>query len=93
MMQTLSQSTVASFCQSIASLRRKDLRPRLPEVQVPVLGIYGVHDWVVHPDQALVIQRLVPQARVDVFEASGHFPMLDEPERFHRLLREFLTEA
>lgn len=93
MMRTLSQSTVASFCQSIASLRRKDLRPHLPEVQVPVLGVYGVHDWVVHPDQALVIQHLAPQARVEVFEASGHFPMLDEPARFHQVLRQFLTEA
>lgn len=90
MMRTISQSTVASFCNSIASLRRKDLRPRLPEVQAPVLGIYGTRDWVVHPNQALVIQQFVPHAQVEVFEGSGHFPMLDEPERFHQTLLAFL---
>ena len=25
-----------------------------------------------------------------VFEDSGHFPMLDEPSRFHRLVVDFL---
>ncbi|MGQ9584067.1 MAG: alpha/beta hydrolase [Anaerolineae bacterium] len=92
MMQTLSQATVASFSESIASLRNRDLRPHLPEVRVPVLGIYGVRDWVVHPGQALVIASLVPQAQVEIFERSGHFPMLDEPERFHQSLLRFLLE-
>jgi len=28
---------------------------------------------------------------VEVFDKSGHFPMLDEPERFHHSLLRFLV--
>lgn len=90
MMEHISQSTWMSFSRSIASLRRVDLRPRLPEICLPVLGIYGKRDGVVNPSQARVIAELVPQARVEIMERSKHFPMLSEPEHFHRILAEFL---
>jgi pimeloyl-ACP methyl ester carboxylesterase len=67
-----------------------DLSSRLRQIQAPVLGIYGVNDWVVHPNQAQLIQREVPNQLVEVFDRSGHFPMLDEPERFHMALLRFL---
>ncbi len=86
----LSRTTLESFLHSIASLRRTDLRPRLPEIQVPVLGIYGDHDIIVHPDQWRPLLASVPHARIERFEASGHFPMLDEPERFRQVLLSFL---
>jgi len=33
--------------------------------------------------------ELIPHARLEVFERSGHFPHCDEPERFARLLTDF----
>lgn len=86
----LSRTTLESFLHSIASLRRTDLRPQLPEIQVPVLGIYGDHDIIVHPEQWRPLLAGVPHARIERFEASGHFPMLDEPERFRQVLLSFL---
>jgi len=32
----------------------------------------------------------VPQARIEVMNGSRHFPMLDEPERFVSVLKDFL---
>ena len=90
MMEHVARSTWMSFSRSIASLRRTDLRPRLPNVHIPTLGIYGSKDGVVNPNQADVIRALVPDSRVEVFEGAKHFPMLGEPERFHQLLAEFL---
>jgi pimeloyl-ACP methyl ester carboxylesterase len=86
----LSRTTLESFHYSIASLRRTDLRPRLKEIQVPALGIYGQVDRIVDPGQGEVLARGTPLADVCYFEHSGHFPMLDEPERFHQTLCEFL---
>jgi len=89
----LSATTVASFFSSIGSLRRTDLRPRLHEVKVPTLGIYGMRDVIVHPKQYQPLQAGVPQARVETLPDSGHFPMLDEPEKYLGLVKSFLDGA
>ena len=80
-----------SFHYSIASLRHTDLRPRLEEIRVPALGVYGRIDRIVSPKQREVLAQGVPLAEISYFEQSGHFPMLDEPERFYRTLAGFLN--
>ncbi|GAG27791.1 unnamed protein product, partial [marine sediment metagenome] len=86
----LSRTTLESFHYSIASLRKIDLRPRLKEIQVPTLGIYGRVDRIVNPRQREVLVQGTPMAEIRYFERSGHFPMLDEPKRFYQTLHEFL---
>ncbi len=89
----VSRTTLESFYYSIASLRQTDLRPRLKEIKVPTLGIYGSIDRIVDPKQGNVLAQGTPQAQVHYFKNSGHFPMLDEPERFHQALRDFLNHT
>jgi pimeloyl-ACP methyl ester carboxylesterase len=86
-----SRTTLESFHLSIASLYETDLSPRLEEIRMPTLGIYGQKDRIVNPDQGDVLARRVPDAEVRHFDRSGHFPMLDEPERFYRVLGQFLN--
>jgi pimeloyl-ACP methyl ester carboxylesterase len=86
----LSGTTLESFHHSIASLRHTDLRPRLKEITVPTLGVYGRIDRIVDPGQGEVLAQGVQSAEICYFDHSGHFPMLDEPEQFYRTLREFL---
>ncbi len=78
----LSKTTLESFLISIASLRRTDLRPNLNKIQVPVMGMYGDRDIIVHPRQWQPLQKGVPQARIERFPKAGHFIMLDEPAAF-----------
>ena len=87
----LSKTTLASFLMSIASLRRTDLRPQLNRVAIPVMGMYGDKDIVVDPGQWKPLLQGVPQARLERFEESGHFIMLDEPEKFTRAIHDFLS--
>ncbi len=86
----ISNTTVASFFSSIGSLRRTDLRPRLHEIKVPTMGIYGLRDVIVHPRQYEPLRGGVPTARIEVLPNSGHFPMLDEPDKYLGLIRSFL---
>jgi pimeloyl-ACP methyl ester carboxylesterase len=86
----LSQTTLESFLLSIASLRETDLRPHLPQIQAPVMGMYGDKDIVVHPEQWKPLQAGLPNCRIERFSNAGHFPMLDDPARFMALLRDFL---
>jgi len=88
----LSRTTVESFFSSIGSLRRTDLRPRLGEVLVPTLGIYGTRDVIVHPRQYEPLQAGVKQARIEIMPGSGHFPMLDEPDKYLAIIRSFLDQ-
>ncbi|MDO9349501.1 MAG: alpha/beta hydrolase, partial [Anaerolineales bacterium] len=88
----LSRTTLESFLFSIASLHRTDLRPMLPKIQVPVLGMFGNRDNIVHPMQWQPLKEGIPQARIERFPQAGHFIMLDEPDAFMHKLKEFLDE-
>jgi pimeloyl-ACP methyl ester carboxylesterase len=88
----ISATTVDSFFSSIGSLRRTDLRPRLNEVKVPTMGLYGQRDVIVHPKQYEPLRQGVPHARIEVLPKSGHFPMLDEPEHYLSIIRSFLGD-
>jgi pimeloyl-ACP methyl ester carboxylesterase len=85
--------TGGPFFQSIGTLRRTDLRSRVGEIKMPLLGIYGRKDRIVHPDQRHVLKQYAPQSRIAWFEKSGHFPMMDEPQRFHETIRQFLNNG
>ena len=88
----ISATTVDSFFSSIGSLRRTDLRPRLNEIKVPTMGLYGLRDVIVHPKQYEPLRSGVPHARVEIMPKSGHFPMLDEPEHYLTIIRSFLGD-
>jgi pimeloyl-ACP methyl ester carboxylesterase len=88
----VSRTTLEAFFASIGSLRQTDLRPSLNQIHVPVLGMYGDKDIVVNPDQWKPLQAGIPQARVERFNAAGHFIMLDEPTEFSHRLKTFLDE-
>ena len=86
----LSSTTLESFLLSIASLRRTDLRPLLPSIQIPVMGMYGDRDNIVHPRQWQPLLEGVPHARIERFPNAGHFIMLDESKAFISKLKDFL---
>jgi pimeloyl-ACP methyl ester carboxylesterase len=86
----VSRTTLEAFFLSIGSLRRTDLRPVLSQIKVPVMGMYGDHDIVVHPKQWRPLLDGVPLARIEHFPQAGHFIMLDEPSKFRGALRSFL---
>lgn len=89
----LSRTTLESFLVSISSLRRTDLRPHLPEICTPVMGMFGDRDNIVDPGQWQPLQRGLPFARVERFPQAGHFIMLDEPQPFMHTLKDFLDDA
>ncbi len=88
----LSRTTLESFLLSIASLRRTDLRPMLDQIRIPVMGMYGDKDIIVHPMQWRPLLEGVPHARIERFDQAGHFIMLDDPAPFMQKLKQFLDE-
>jgi pimeloyl-ACP methyl ester carboxylesterase len=88
----LTRTTLESFLMSIASLRRTDLRPGLDQLKIPVMGMYGERDNIVHPGQWQPLQEGVPHARIVRWEKAQHFVMLDTPQDFMEKLKLFLDD-
>ncbi|MEJ2707122.1 MAG: alpha/beta hydrolase [Anaerolineales bacterium] len=92
MNRDLSRTSLESFLLSIASLGQTDLRPDLPQIKIPAMGMYGKRDIVVNPKQWQPMLAGIPHARIERFDTAGHFIMLDEPELFMECLRSFLDD-
>jgi pimeloyl-ACP methyl ester carboxylesterase len=93
LVRKINHTTARPFFESIGTLRETDLRPRLAEIEVPILGIYGKKDVIVNPNQHKVLAAGVPHAQVEFRPAAGHFAMLDEPEFFVQTVRGFLLSG
>jgi len=76
----------------VGTIRDWDVTDRLHEIEVPVLLVSGAHDEV-RPDVVRVIHERVPDSEWVLFEDSSHTPHLEEPERFLRVVEDFLERA
>jgi len=61
-------------------------------VQIPTLVVWGTRDRMIPPWHATTAQQVIPGSRVELFEGAGHFPHLDEPDRFADLLGDFIAD-
>jgi proline iminopeptidase len=68
-----------------------DVRARLGEIRVPTLVICGGKDWITPLSTSEQIVAGIAGSRLEVFDKSGHMPMLEEPEKFISVLRSFLA--
>jgi proline iminopeptidase len=67
-----------------------DLRPYLRDIIVPTLVIVGRHDFITNVAMAEEMAKYIPKARLEIFEDSGHFALVEEPEKFYRVIKDFV---
>lgn len=67
----------------------RDYRSVLPDIDVPMLVCAGTVETRGSVEAVQHVAKLVPEAEVVRFEASGHAPHVEEPERFNRVIRRF----
>jgi pimeloyl-ACP methyl ester carboxylesterase len=58
---------------------------------IPMLVIWGSRDPIVPALHAETVRRLVPTARIEVFTSAGHWPHLDDSDRFCDVLLDFVA--
>jgi pimeloyl-ACP methyl ester carboxylesterase len=75
---------------SIQSVAQLNIQRTLDTIDIPLLTVYGERDNVIDPNQAGDLEENHYVARAIVLSNSHHFPMLDEPVKFTRLLRDFM---
>ena len=62
----------------------------LPRITSPALIVWGREDAIVPVVCGEQYRRLLPDARLAVLEQCGHLPPIEQPDRFARLVVDFL---
>jgi pimeloyl-ACP methyl ester carboxylesterase len=71
--------------------QRVDATDRLYLAQaIPFLIVWGERDPIIPVRHGRDAHELVPGSRLEIFSDAGHFPHLDDPLRFVRVLTEFI---
>ncbi len=60
---------------------------------IPFLLVWGELDPIIPVEHARAAHRLVSGSRLELFPNAGHFPHLDDPLRFVRLLIDFIETS
>jgi proline iminopeptidase len=74
----------------LASYGDWDLRDQLRRVSLPTLVMHGTED-VIPMDIAQEWTAVLPNARLVQIPAAGHFPFVEQPERFWPVIEEFIA--
>jgi proline iminopeptidase len=70
-----------------------DLRDALPGITAPTLVTVGRTDWITPVSCSETIVSLIPDARLAIFEKSGHSPQIEEAEEWTATVRDFLHQV
>jgi pimeloyl-ACP methyl ester carboxylesterase len=80
------------FVPALGALLGYSFRDRLPQIEVPVLIVWGRQDLLVPVGDADRFEQLIgPNAHKVIFEDTGHLAMLERPGRFNALLAGFIA--
>lgn len=65
----------------------------LPRIKASTVVIWGDQDTAVPLSDGQLMESLIPDAALIVFEGAGHYAYLDEPGRFRAIAQSFLGVA
>ena len=85
------QAIIRSNLRAADELPEAALIDRLRRIESPTLLIHGRQDRVVAVEHAYSVSRLIPQAKLEVFEHCGHNPQIEKASRFNRVVLAFLS--
>jgi proline iminopeptidase len=92
-MDAQTRYTAAAYNQGSAhGLPAFNTLPRLDEITVPTLVLGGRYDWITPPEYGAERLRAgIPNSELVIFEESGHYPFIEEPEKFQAAVTAWLA--
>jgi pimeloyl-ACP methyl ester carboxylesterase len=66
---------------------------RLPDVQSLTLIVAGTCDGITPPEAGRLLKRTIPRSYLAFVYDAAHVIEVDQPERFVRVVRDFLTRG
>jgi pimeloyl-ACP methyl ester carboxylesterase len=80
------RSVVDQSGQRVSATNRLYLASR-----VPTMIVWGDSDHIIPVQQGYEAHEMIPGSRLEIFEGAGHFPHCEEPERFVKVLTDFMN--
>src|SRR5688572_5611771 len=87
---TIAGTTPAGYLGCCEAILDFDFVPQLPEVRLPVLVLCGDQDPGTPPAENRRIASLVPGARYEEIPDARHFPNVERPDAFNRVMLQWL---
>jgi 3-oxoadipate enol-lactonase len=87
---TVAATTPAGYLGCSAAIMSYDFLGRLPSLKVPVLVVCGDGDPGTPPEENRRIAGLVPGARYEEIANARHFPNVEHPNTFNRIMMGWL---
>lgn len=82
-------NATAIMIANIILMGPNDLSPVVDALDRPVLFVYSSQNWAVEASDE--VRRHWPESGVEVIEETEHALFVDQPERFNRVLEEFIA--
>ncbi|HLH74662.1 MAG TPA: alpha/beta hydrolase [Chloroflexota bacterium] len=75
---------------TLVKVVNEDVRTLLPRIKVPTLLVWGDQDADTPLSDGRLMEKLIPDAGLVVFEGAGHFAYLDRLDQFCRVVAHFI---
>jgi pimeloyl-ACP methyl ester carboxylesterase len=90
---TNSNTKVLRIISIARSAQRHNLGKDLTKITAPTLLVWGLNDTITPPVVAHEFHRLLPNSELHFVDHCGHVPMMEHPQKFNLLLRQFLRRT
>ncbi len=87
------RAPVAVLMAQLSAIVGHDTSDRLGEIEAPTLVIHGTADRLMDSENGELIARLIPDARLELLEGSGHMFFWEQPDRSAQLVRDHAASA
>jgi 3-oxoadipate enol-lactonase len=88
---TIAGTTPAGYLGCAAAIMNFDFVPKLPTIKAPTLVVCGDDDQGTPPAGNKQIASLVPGGRYEEIASARHFPNVEHPDVFNRLMMDWLN--
>ncbi len=73
------------------SAQRNNMADMVPDIKARTLLIWGLNDTITPPMVGHEFNRLLPNSELHFIDKCCHAPMMEAPEKFNKLLEQFLA--
>jgi 3-oxoadipate enol-lactonase len=87
------QAPIPVLMAQLSAIMGHDTSARLGEIAAPTLVIHGTEDRLLVAANGELLARLIPGARLELLEGSGHMFFWEQPERSAQLVRDHAAAA
>jgi len=84
-------ATPGQYLAFTSAVSRWNVEAELPELDLPVLLVWGAKDRIMHPRIGNQYLKALPQAEMLVVPDAGHSPHLEHPNIFASVLEQFVA--